>query len=83
MTDEVVVKSVLLICVLAVAAFGPGCHRFDRVPGMEGLPKELVPYAREIASSKLPHVSVTPVRARTKPWESKLLGVPSMPTLSA
>lgn len=46
---------------------------------MEGLPQELAPYARKIASSKLPHISVTPVRARTKPWESKLLGVPYFP----
>src|SRR5688572_17027254 len=46
---------------------------------MEGLPKELAPYARKIASSKLPHVSITPVRAQTKPWESKLLGVPYFP----
>jgi uncharacterized protein YwqG len=69
----------LVICALALAALASACRRSDYVPGMEGLPKELAPYARKIASSKLPHVSVTPVRAQTKPWESKLLGVPYFP----
>ena len=71
-------KLFLLISALG-AALTSGCHRLEAVPGMEGLPKELAPYAHKIASSKLPHISVTPIRARTRPWESKLLGVPYFP----
>lgn len=74
--DEVIVKCLMRLCALALAALASGCDRFDQVSGMEGLPKELAPYSRKIASSKLPHISVTPVPAQTKPWESKLLGVP-------
>lgn len=72
-------KCLLRIFALALAALTSGCDGADHVPGMEDLPKELAPYARRIASSRLPHISVTPVRAQTKPWESKLLGVPYFP----
>ena len=69
----------LRVCAFALALLAAGCNRFEPVPGMEQLPKELAPYARKIAESKMPHVSVTPVKAKTTPWESKLLGVPYFP----
>jgi len=70
---------VLRVCAFALALLAAGCNRFEPVPGMEQLPKELAPYARKIAESKMPHVSVTPVKGSTNPWDSKLRGVPYFP----
>jgi len=46
---------------------------------MENLSPELKPFAGAIAGSKLPHVDVRPVIGPTKPWDSKLRGVPYYP----
>lgn len=46
---------------------------------IEDLPEQLRPFAQQIGESKLPHVDVTAVVGHTKPWESKLRGVPYYP----
>lgn len=47
---------------------------------MENLPDELRPFAQRIAESELPHVDVTAAIGPTRPWDSKLRGVPYYPS---
>jgi uncharacterized protein YwqG len=49
------------------------------MPEMDGLPPQLKPFARRIATSKLTHVDVRAVIGPTTPWDSKLRGVPYYP----
>lgn len=57
-----------------------GCNEPRSLPpGLERLPPRLAEFADDIERAKLPHVAVTPVKGSTKPWESKLLGVPYFP----
>jgi uncharacterized protein YwqG len=67
------------VCMLGVAALMTGCAKLEPVSGMEQLPKQMAPFARKVADSKLPHINVTPIIGPTMLWDSKLRGVPYYP----
>jgi uncharacterized protein YwqG len=67
------------IWLVALIVATSGCGEVAPVPGMERLPRDLAPYARKIAESRLPHVDVMPVIGPTALKESKLRGLPYYP----
>lgn len=72
-------KAVASVGVIAAALLSLRCTPLELPPELAGLPPQLKPYARQVAGSKLPHVDVTPVIGPTKPWDSKLRGIPYYP----
>jgi uncharacterized protein YwqG len=68
-----------LVCALLASFVAAGCNRVAAVPGMDQMPKELAPFARKVAESRLPYVDVKLVIGPTKPRDSKLRGVPYYP----
>jgi uncharacterized protein YwqG len=72
-------KVLASIGVVAAAILATSCGNPNGMPEMAGLPPQLKPFARKIADSQLSHVDAMPVIGPTRPWDSKLRGVPYYP----